>query len=127
VLSIPVLEEDPLVLSPTRLATDWKAYRRFFLASSAKPKQRQRSQKHRNDAPTRKLYIDFLLVVAAPYNRRNFLEIEMNVLPADIWVKGSFGLKGDGEEGDCDVEENFDAGKAHESNESVGSDVAAVG
>jgi len=83
-----------------------------------------------NDAPMRELYTDFLQVVAAPYDGWNFLDmgkIEMDVLPADIWVEGGFDLKGDGVEGDWDVEKDFDAGKAHESNESVGGDVAAVG
>jgi hypothetical protein len=50
-------------------------------------------------------------------------EIEMDVLPADIWVEGGLNLKGDG---DWNVKKDFNAGKAHESNESVGSDVAAV-
>jgi hypothetical protein len=82
-----------------------------------------------NNTPTWELYTKFFRVVITPCNRCNFLdmrEIQMNILPADIWVEGGFDLKGDGVEGDWDVEEDFDAGKAHESNESVGSDVAAV-
>jgi hypothetical protein len=50
------------------------------------------------------------VVVAALYDRWNFQdmrEIEMDVLPADIWVEGGLDLKGDGVEGDWDVEENF--------------------
>ena len=50
----------------------------------------------------------------------------MNIIPTGIWEEGKLSLKRNGVEGDGYVEQNFYASKAHESNESIVSDVAAV-
>ena len=50
----------------------------------------------------------------------------MNILPADIWVKGSASLSRNAVEGNWYSEQNFNASKAHESNESTRGNCAVL-
>ena len=80
-----------------------------------------------NNRPAPKLQRSHFEVVATPYQRRNLLdvgEIEMNILPTDVWVKGNTSLNSNAVDGNWYIEQNFNASKAHESNESIGCDVA---
>jgi hypothetical protein len=66
------------------------------------------------------------LSAITPYQRRNLLdmgEIKMNILPTDVWVKGSASLNTHAGDGNWDIEHNIKASKAHESNETTGGNV----
>ena len=48
----------------------------------------------------------------------------MNILPTDVWIKGTANYISNGEDGNWYIEQNFNASKAHESNELIGCYVA---
>lgn len=81
-----------------------------------------------NNDPTLELHINFSLAVTSPYHTWNLLngwKLEMNVLPADVWLNGEAALKNNAIDSYWYIEQNFNTSKAHESKESVGGNVAA--
>ena len=80
-----------------------------------------------NNGPAPELQRNHFEVVTTPYQRRNLLdvgEIEMNILPTDVWVEGNTSLDRNAVERNWYVEQNLNASKAHESNESIGGNAA---
>ena len=80
-----------------------------------------------NNAPSWELHCCLNKGLSSPYYRRNlrdFREIVMNIVPTDVWVKGNLRIKSYAVQCYWYIEQNFKTGKAHESNEAIGGEVA---